>query len=139
MALYARAAAMRGVGAVSLHPGVVNTELQRHILPEGLFEWGKKEGMLQDLLRGASGLLGLKTAVQGAQLSLKLATDAEGDYEKGALYFDKSTKARKTFVPLLYDDEMCNKVMDDTLGYLETFVKEKGGKELVFETAVLSQ
>ncbi len=139
MALYARAAAMKGVDAVSLHPGVVNTELQRHVLPVGMFEWGKKEGVLQDLLRGASGVLGLKTPVQGAQLSLKLATDGEGDFDKGALYFSKTTKAPKAFAPLLYDDAMCNKVMDDTLKYLEGFVREKEGKGLVLETAVLSK
>lgn len=139
MSLFARALALEGADAVSLHPGVVNTELQRHILPESLFEWGKKDGFLQDVLRGVSSLAGLKTPKQGAELSLKLATDNERDYEKGALYFDKYKKAPKPFAPLLYRDAVCKIVLQDTIKFLNDFVRDNQGEDLVLETAVMSK
>ena len=54
-----------GVTANSLHPGSVNTDLQRHV----------KSGVLGRLFFGTLGKLFMIDAVQGAQTTLRLALD----------------------------------------------------------------
>ena len=80
--------------------------------------------------------MGLKTAQQGAENSLKLATDIPGTYEKGALYIDKMKKAPKFLAPLLYNDEQCNVVMQDTIKFLEKFTNDMDASRLMLETQV---
>ena len=100
MSMFTRGLALAGNDAVSLHPGVVNTELQRFILPKALVKQGSGP-LAQFLGLVASKVFQLKTPSEGAENSLRLATGAPGSYEKGALYIDKTKKAPK-FTCLLY-------------------------------------
>lgn len=130
MSMFVRGISLAGSDSVSLHPGVVNTELSRHILPEALQRQGSGPAA-QFFGYAASKLFRLKTPPEGAENSLRLATDTTGNYEKGALYLDKTKKLPKLFAPLLYDDAQCNAVMNDTIEFLEKFTDGMDGSELV--------
>lgn len=124
MSMFARGLALDGVNAVSLHPGVVNTELQRHVVPAGMYEWGQQKGAIQDSIRYVLSLFGFKTPAQGAELSIKLATE-ESDIRWGALYFERNREAPNFMAPLLQDDELCKLVMEDTINFLKSHVEEQ--------------
>lgn len=126
MSMFARGVALDGDFAVSLHPGVVNTELSRHILPKVMFEWGQRKGVVQDILRSFFSVLGFKTPAQGAELSIQLASEDKG-IRKGALYFSRNSEASALVAPLLQDDALCREVKEDTLQFLTRFVSENEG------------
>lgn len=133
MSMFARGIALAGSDTVSLHPGVVDTELQRFVVPKALLrDGGGPLGQIFAYM--VAKFFRLKTPVEGAENSLALATAPEGSYEKGALYFDtkkKNNVAPKFIAPLLYDDAQCNAVMNDTIQFLEKFTHDMDGSELV--------
>ncbi len=125
MSMFARGLALQGVDAVSLHPGVVDTELTRHILPTSIYEWWQRDGMGQGIMKKALNIFGFKTPVQGAELSVHLAVAVEGEYKTGALYMGKNSEASRSIAPLLVEDEECRKLTDDTIHFLEKYVAEQ--------------
>lgn len=121
MSMFARGRALAGDDALSLHPGIVNTELSRHILNKELYEWARKDGLLQNALRAVSNAAGFKTPEQGAELSIQLSTEAE-NRQAGALYFQRNKLASSFTAPLLQSDKECTKVVDDLVRFCEDFV-----------------
>lgn len=134
MSMFAKAMALDGLDAVSLHPGIVNTELMRHNMSPAIYNWSKKDGPLQDALRGVFSTFGFKTPAQGAKLSLKLATDPPGAYHAGALYLDKNRTAPQFFAPLLSNDDLCRQVKEDTVKFCEKYVSENEQVPLLLES-----
>lgn len=133
MSMFARGRALAGEDALSLHPGVVNTELARHILNERYFEWSRREGLVQNALRAVVTAAGFKTPEQGAELSIQLATEA-GKREMGALYLERNRLAPPFMAPLLQSDAECTKVTDDLIRFCERYVAEnENGASLALE------
>ncbi|KAK3780063.1 hypothetical protein RRG08_061830 [Elysia crispata] len=72
-----------GVTANSLHPGSVNTDLQRHV----------KSGVLGRLFFGTLGKMFMIDAVQGAQTTLRLALDPALEQVSGKYFADCKERA----------------------------------------------
>ncbi len=93
-----------GVTTYSLHPGVVNTELSRHI--EDMF------GPLKDIFRFISTPVVefmLKSSRDGAQTSIECAVSEKVANQTGLYYSDCKVKKPK---PQAEDDEMAKKLWD---------------------------
>ena len=123
MSMYARALAKKeaNVESVSLHPGIVQTELGRYLLPSSMAEWasasaGKDPSLFQRFLS----LFGFKTPAQGAELSLELACADRGALEDGEFYIAKGGKViSNRLAPLLRNGRECEKVFTDAEEVLE--------------------
>ena len=76
VALNARLGVARGIQSFAVHPGSIDTDLQRHEDPERLAEARKRFG--DKLVR--------KTLEEGASTMLVAALDPSLDYEKGNIY-----------------------------------------------------
>eukprot|EP00177_Eucheuma_denticulatum_P003491 GFKZ01006312.1.p1 GENE.GFKZ01006312.1~~GFKZ01006312.1.p1 ORF type:complete len:373 (+),score=48.51 GFKZ01006312.1:147-1265(+) len=117
MSLYAKALAERdGLESVSLHPGVVRTELQRYVAP-----WTMKGdvSMVEQVLGKAFSVLGLKTPEQGAELSVELGSGPWGGVERGSMYVGKGRrKMAGWMIPLLTVEKEWQKVYDDTQNFV---------------------
>lgn len=145
MSMYARALAKKESGSiesVSLHPGVVQTELQRHVVPEPLYKWSQQEGPMQSMIGGVTNLLGLKTPLQGAQLSLHLGSAESSTIKNGEMYVEKSKLCPGFLAPLLYKEDACSALYEDTQEFLEEFrsasLKSGGSKDSTSTTTVAS-
>jgi len=93
-----------GVTVYSLHPGVVDTELSRH-LDKSVFPGAR--WMFQNL-----GGFFMKTPEQGAQTTLYCALEESLASETG-LYYDDCQEAKTT--PMGRDDELAKKLWDVSL------------------------
>lgn len=124
MSMFASALAATGKDAVSLHPGVVLTELQRHVLPDALFSWITRNGTIQALLKRFAGLFGVMSPEQGAQLSIALASETT-NVDTGAFYLYRNTLSPNFLTPLLYQPDECRKVLDDAVAFAEKYTMEK--------------
>lgn len=123
MSMFARALAQREecVESVSLHPGIVQTELQRHILPAPLYNLTQTTGWSKRLSLGLGSLLGLKTPTQGAELSIELCNSAPGTLTDGALYVRTGgEQIADNLAPLLSNDVACDSLFEDTMKFLHT-------------------
>ncbi|XP_027004963.1 retinol dehydrogenase 13 [Tachysurus fulvidraco] len=104
--LFSRQLAQRmkgtGVASYSLHPGVIHTELSRHVK--------SKYPLLSSVLTLFSFLL-MKTPWQGAQTSIYCAV-TEGLGDKSGCYF--SDCAEKEPGPEAKDDELAQKLWDES-------------------------
>lgn len=124
MSMYARALAQREQGAVecvSLHPGVVQTELARHILPRWLPQGALAAG---GAASAALTVFGFKTVEQGARLSVQLACAGPGEVENGEMYIGVSgRKAPAVAAPLLRNDDACAQVLEDTQRFVQAYLR----------------
>ena len=116
MSLFARALSDRDCGAgvefVSLHPGIVQTELARHILQK----WAQFR--LPDPI---AALFGLISPQQGAKLSLELAKALPHSLESGAMYTGVGGKqASANIIPLLQNQQAVDDLYNDTKAFLDS-------------------
>ena len=95
----ADAAGLNWLTAVSLHPGVVNTDLWRYIVGEDKFQEMKETDSLsiESLALSATSLF-TKTPEQGANNQVFLAAGADGKLVKGAYYDDMKLKDKLGFM-----------------------------------------
>lgn len=118
MSLFAKAVAQKehNVESVSLHPGIVQTELGRYIVPEKLIPLlGKDPGFLGK----AMSVFGFKTPDQGADLSVELAGLKRGGLQNGELYMKSGTLAEKSIAPLLSEKKEWEAVYDDVVKFMD--------------------
>lgn len=123
MSMYACSLARReeSVESVSLHPGIVQTELVRYVLPERLANMMNAGAAPNWLQRGLS-WFGLKTPQQGAELSLELACMPRGEVDDGNMYVAKGgKKMRDSMAPLLRNEVECDKVFEDAQRFVDGF------------------
>jgi NAD(P)-dependent dehydrogenase (short-subunit alcohol dehydrogenase family) len=128
MSMFAKALAMKNpdVVSVSLHPGVVMTDLGRHITPAALTRVTESSSVLRTVVRGAMSLFGLLTPEEGAQMTLDVAGALKDDLRNGTFY---RTRILKPYIiPMLSNDQQCSAVFEDTVTYLES-------KQFVYQTS----
>ncbi len=87
------AAAGSGVASLALHPGVVDTELVRYVVPPDWLQARAAAGDRSELAIAAAHLLGVRSAPEGAAPSLWAATAAASDAASGAFYLDVNSPA----------------------------------------------
>eukprot|EP00986_Skeletonema_menzelii_P001434 scaffold379_cov145-Skeletonema_menzelii.AAC.5 len=92
-------AAVDWLTTVSLHPGVVNTDLWRYIVGEDKFQEIQESDSfsIESLALSASALF-TKTPEQGANNQVFLAAGADGKLVKGAYYDDMKVKDKLGFM-----------------------------------------
>lgn len=131
MSMFAKVFAQRvggGVESVSLHPGVVQTELGRYILPSWMAKQAKEQaneepGFGRKLL---SRLLNFKLPSEGAALTVELCKAEQGTLDNGAMYIELGgRKVDPRIFPLLFNQEQCDTLYEDTVAYLDKFFKTK--------------
>lgn len=109
------AAAGTGVTAVSVHPGVVATELGRYLVP------GWLAGRMGTPPTGLSALavkaLGLKTPPEGAIASVRSAVTATDALENGAYFIDGKNKS--ALLKMLGEPGAVDAFYDETLAALD--------------------
>lgn len=128
MSLFARGFARKmqddGIECVSLHPGVVMTDLSRYLLPEPLAKMASAKGGVNFGHRLVSKITGLKLPEDGAALTLELSTMASGQFENGAMYVEVGgKKIDEKLFPLLQVDEECDVVYNDVHKVYENITK----------------
>lgn len=118
MSLYARGLAeFGGIESVSLHPGVVQTELGRYIAPWAVNKKGDV-GIFGKILS----LFGFKTPQQGAELSIELSCVGKGELDNGNMYVGLGGKKPSSgLIPLLHKREEWVRVYDDTRKFVTSF------------------
>lgn len=103
-----------GIECVSLHPGVVMTELTRHLLPAPLARMANAGEGINFGHRLMRQITGLKLPDEGAALTLELATAGAGRLQNGAMYVDLGGKQiEEKLFPLLQTDDHCDAVYND--------------------------
>ena len=124
MSLYAKAVAEKEGGhveSVSLHPGVVQTELGRYLVPEPLARMMKGGGEPSFIGKAIGSLLGLKTPEQGAELSIELSAAPRGRLNNGMMYIAVGGKeANSSVIPLLNKEQEWKRVYEDAMKFVET-------------------
>jgi NAD(P)-dependent dehydrogenase (short-subunit alcohol dehydrogenase family) len=120
MSMFAKALAAKepAITSVSLHPGVVMTDLGRHITPAALTRITDSSALLRSFFRGAMSLVGLLTPEEGAQMTLDVVGARADDLENGSFYGSQTLKTFTT--PMLSNDAQCNELLVNTLAYLES-------------------
>lgn len=118
MSLYARGLAeFEGVESVSLHPGMVQTELSRYVAPWAV---NKKEDV--GVLGRVLSVFGFKTPQQGAELSVELACAGKGELDNGDMYVGLGGKKQySTALPMLRKREEWVRVYEDTQRFVTSF------------------
>lgn len=123
MSLYAKAVAEKEGGhveSVSLHPGIVRTELGRYLVPEPLARMMKGGGEPSFIGKMIGSLIGLKTPEQGAELSIELSAAPRGSLNNGMMYIAVGGKeANNTVIPLLNKQEEWERVYEDAMKFVE--------------------
>jgi NAD(P)-dependent dehydrogenase (short-subunit alcohol dehydrogenase family) len=106
----ADAAGLDWLTAVSLHPGVVNTDLWRYIVGEDkLQELKETDGFsIKSLALSATSLF-TKTPEQGANTQVFLAAGADGKLVKGAYYDEMKVKDK---LPFMKDEKKAEALWD---------------------------
>jgi NAD(P)-dependent dehydrogenase (short-subunit alcohol dehydrogenase family) len=93
-ALAAReAAAASGVASVALHPGIVDTELVRYLVPADWLEARAATGDRSALAVAAAHALGVRSAPEGAAPSLWAVTAPRQLLRSGEFYLDAASPA----------------------------------------------
>lgn len=115
MSLFAKALSQReprSIEFVSLHPGIVQTDLARHILPKWL------QFPIPDAVAAVFGLL---SPEQGARLSLDLAKAMPDTLESGAMYTALGRKqAGRNLIPLLDSQQAVDQLYNDTKAFIDS-------------------
>lgn len=109
------AAAATGVTAVSVHPGVVATELGRYLLPGWLA--GRMGTPPAGLAALAVKVAGLKTPPEGAVTSVRAAVAGADALDNGAYYIDGNVKSG--MLKMLGDPAAVGAFYDETLAALD--------------------
>lgn len=109
------AAVGSGVTAVSVHPGVVATELGRYLLPGWLA--GRMGTPPAGLGALAVKALGLKTPPEGAVTSVRAAVEAGDALENGAYFIDG--KVKSGMLKMLGEPGAVDTFYDETLAALD--------------------
>lgn len=116
MSLYARGVAShhQDIESISLHPGVVQTELFRHFVPRWM------EGKVTNFV---TRLFGMLTPEQGAALSIELGSAGYGELENGQLYLGLGGKlAAKSIIPLLDNQDAVDSLYTDAKSFIGSLV-----------------
>lgn len=120
MCMYAKMLGRREEGVVecvSLHPGVVQTELARYILPRWMGP-AKEGGVVSWILS----VFGFKTVEEGARLSVEIGCKGRGEVENGEMFVGVGgKKAPERLLPLLQSMEACQVVFEDTQRFVNAF------------------
>lgn len=115
MSLFAKAMSQReprSIEFVSLHPGIVQTDLARYILPKWL------QFPIPDPV---AALFGLLSPEQGARLSLDLAKAMPDTLESGAMYTGLGRKkAGRSVIPLLDNQQAVDELYNDTKAFIDS-------------------
>eukprot|EP00168_Porphyra_purpurea_P006475 TRINITY_DN1799_c0_g1_i3.p1 TRINITY_DN1799_c0_g1~~TRINITY_DN1799_c0_g1_i3.p1 ORF type:complete len:224 (+),score=90.78 TRINITY_DN1799_c0_g1_i3:602-1273(+) len=109
-------AAGSGVTAVSVHPGVVATELGRYLLPGFLAD--KMGSPPAGLGAVAVKLLGLKTPPEGAVTSVRASVVGTGELDNGAYCIDNANKT--SMLKILGDAAAVDAFYDETLAAVDS-------------------
>lgn len=123
MSLFAKSLAMREPSLVvlSLHPGVVQTDLGRYIVPKAMQNAVGKSGFLRSASDRFFSLFGLLSPAEGAQMSLELAQVTKFSIENGAFFVAPGMRqAPKAVIPLLEDKAAYDRLFDSTVQFLES-------------------
>lgn len=115
MSLYAAALANRGYHAVSLHPGIVRTQLVRYLLPPSV-----SSRFESPFVAGVLSKFGLKSPAEGARLSVMLATADATDLNNGAMYWRDGQLLPDQYFPLLKVREEVDAVYEDVCEYVDS-------------------
>lgn len=108
------------VTSVSLHPGVVMTELGRHITPAAVTNALSSNEVVKQLSTKFFSLFGLLTPVQGAQMSLELSGASPKQLSNGTFYTSLGFRTpQEAVAPLLFDERKCAEVLHDTAAFLD--------------------
>ncbi|CAN8063294.1 unnamed protein product [Agarophyton chilense] len=121
MSMFARELSKRtSVVSVSLHPGVVQTELARYLLPK--FMQTSPSSTPAKLLEAVSRkVFGLKTPEEGAELSIELSQKPAQELEDGMMYLQTGLlKIRRQSLPILWDDNECKRLYEDTMDFIDS-------------------
>jgi NAD(P)-dependent dehydrogenase (short-subunit alcohol dehydrogenase family) len=123
ISLFAKALSQREPSLVvlSLHPGVVRTDLGRHIVPKAF----QKAAAQSDFFRSATdrffSLFGLLSPAEGAAMSLELAGVTKFSIESGAFYAAPGMRqAPRQVIPLLGDKSACDRLFESTVQFLDS-------------------
>ncbi|PXF44832.1 Short-chain dehydrogenase TIC 32, chloroplastic [Gracilariopsis chorda] len=119
MSMFARELSRRSnVFCLSLHPGVVQTELIRYVVPK--FMQGSPTSFAGKLLEGASRrVLGLKTPEQGAELSIELSQKGREELENGMMYMKTGLeKLQLRQLPIFWNNKECSRLYEDTVRFV---------------------
>ncbi|KAI0557708.1 short chain dehydrogenase [Gracilaria domingensis] len=119
MSMFARELSKRTkVLCVSLHPGVVQTELARYLLPK--FMQTSPTSAPGKLLEAISRrVFGLKTPEEGAELSVELSQKSEKDLDDGMMYLKTGLqKIPMQYLPILWNDDECQRLYEDTMNFI---------------------
>jgi NAD(P)-dependent dehydrogenase (short-subunit alcohol dehydrogenase family) len=120
MSMFAKALAAKEpvLTSVSLHPGVVMTDLGRHITPATLTRITDWSPFLRSIFRKAMSMVGLLTPEEGSQMTLDIVGARADELENGCFYGSQTLKAFT--IPMLSNDAQCHELFDNTLAYLES-------------------
>lgn len=122
MSLFAKALSTREPSLVvlSLHPGVVQTDLGRYIVPKALQNVTNSSSFIRSASDKFFSLFGLLSPAEGAEMSLELAEVTKFSIENGAFYAAPGMRqAPKNVIPLLEDRAACDRVFESTVQFLE--------------------
>lgn len=128
MSLYAKGLAEResDVQSVSLHPGVVQTELARYLVPTsmvGKLDSGSSPGLVNKFFS----LFGFKTPAQGAELSVEVSKAGESELDDGNMYVATGLKKiNKSLIPLLSNEAEVEAVYKDASSHIENVLSSIG-------------
>lgn len=128
MSLFAKGLARNtrgeGVECVSLHPGVVMTDLIRHLVPAPVAKMTSANDGVNFGHRVLGKIMGLKLPGEGAALSLELSTVRPGQFENGGMYVEVGgKKIDDKLFPLLQVDKECDVVYNDVLEIFKRLTK----------------
>jgi hypothetical protein len=108
------------VTSVSLHPGIVSTDLGRHILPQAVQSISQSSGFAKTVSSKLASLVGLLTPQEGAMMSLELAGARKAAVRNGAFYVGLGlTEGPIDIAPLLHDRVLCGELFDNTIAWIE--------------------
>lgn len=123
MSLFANAIAARegpDIESVSLHPGVVQTDLVRYLVPNWMLD-------SSSAMRGKSWtnrlfrLFGLLYPEEGAALTLELSTAKRGTLKNGEMYVGLGGElASRSVIPMLQDKNKVDKLYNDTKHFVDS-------------------
>lgn len=123
MSLFARAVANYegpAIESVSLHPGVVQTDLGRYITPKWVSaKFGNSNG--RGLLNRFFRLFGILYPEEGAALTLELSTAERGSLANGSMYVGLGGQlASSSIIPLLDKTDEVEKLYNDTKSFIDS-------------------
>lgn len=120
MSMFARELAKRtNITSLSLHPGIVQTDLSRYLIPK--FLQGSSDTFVGRSLAKVANVFGFKTPEQGAELSIELSEKIESELENGMMYMSTGLKKlQRRELPIFWNDNECSRLYEDTMQFIES-------------------